>query len=91
MESSPYSPTHFDADSQTLTGADTGQVIGLGQKVSVRLAEAVPVTGGLLLDLLEIEERALPGAVKGRRSGSGPRKPAREAARGKVRRVVRRR
>jgi membrane-bound lytic murein transglycosylase B len=38
-------------------------VIGIGQKVTVRLAEAVPVTGGLILDLLhaavldEIEQR----------------------------------
>ena len=28
-------------------GADTGLTIGLGQRVTVRLAEAVPVTGGL--------------------------------------------
>ena len=82
---------HYDNVAQTLMGADTGLTIGIGARVTVRLAEAVPVTGGLLLDLLEIEERALPGAVKGRRSGSGPRKPAREAARGKVRRVVRHR
>ena len=46
---------HFDGDAQTLEGSDTGLIIGLGQRVVVRLAEAVPVTGGLILELLEIE------------------------------------
>lgn len=64
---------HFDRESQTLMGADTGMVVGIGQRVTVRLAEAVPVTGGLLLELLEIEDRKLPapgrtGRGKGRRS-----------------------
>ena len=44
-----------DADAHTLTGEDSGRVIAMGQKVLVRLQEAVPVTGGLLLELLEIE------------------------------------
>ena len=49
--------------SQTLMGAETGMVLGVGQRVTVRLAEAVPVTGGLMLDLLEIEgEHAAGGA-----------------------------
>jgi ribonuclease R len=51
---------HYDRDAQTLMGADTGIIIGIGQRVTVRLAEAVPVTGGILLELLEIENRALP-------------------------------
>lgn len=61
-----------DPDTQTLTGADSGMTIGLGQRVTVRLAEAVPVTGGLLLELIELEGRTLP---KSRRGGRG--KPAR--------------
>ncbi len=65
---------HFDADSQTLMGADTGTIIGPGQRVLVRLTEAVPVTGGLMLDLLEIEGNSLPrGPQRGRK---GLRKPA---------------
>ena len=69
---------HYDETSQTLTGADTGQVIGLGQKVSVRLAEAVPATGGLMLDLLAVEG----GLVKTARHGKfTPRKPARSKTR----------
>ena len=72
---------HFDADRQMLIGADTGVEIGLGQKVLVRLAEAVPVTGGLSLDLLSVDGATLPAsrAPKGR---SYPRKPGRAAAKG---------
>jgi ribonuclease R len=49
-----------DPDSQTLTGEKSGRVIGLGQRVLVRLAEAAPITGGLLFELLEVEGRRLP-------------------------------
>ncbi|AXQ92378.1 ribonuclease R [Cereibacter azotoformans] len=79
---------HFDPESQTLMGADTGTVLGIGQRVTVRLAEAVPLTGGLTLELLTVEDRGLP-APKRRRGRSAPRKPARDAARaGKAKRRV---
>ena len=83
---------HFDPDSQTLMGADTGLTIGIGQRVKVRLTEAVPVTGGLILELLEIEDRALPKGHIPRGRG-GPRKPGKAAAKAKAlkRKVVRRR
>ena len=51
---------HHDADSQTLMGAETGLTIGIGDRVTVKLAEAVPVTGGLVLELIEIEGRQSP-------------------------------
>ena len=60
---------HFDPDAQTLMGSETGLTIGIGQRVTVRLAEAVPVTGGLMLELLEVEGRALPGGASARRGG----------------------
>lgn len=78
---------HFDREAQTLMGADTGRVFALGQRVRVRLAEAVPVTGGLLFELCELEGEAVPpepaaAADRGRharpRSGfarSGPKRP----------------
>jgi len=68
---------HFDRENGTLMGADTGMTIGLGQRVTVRLAEAAPVTGGLALDLVGIEGKAPPkGPAKAR--GKPPRrKPAR--------------
>ncbi|SOB94910.1 ribonuclease R [Rhodobacter maris] len=58
---------HYDRDAQQLIGADTGLVIGIGQRVLVRLAEAIPVTGGLELELLELEGASLPGGGKGGR------------------------
>ncbi|MGR3291913.1 MAG: ribonuclease R, partial [Paracoccaceae bacterium] len=47
---------YFDHDpkAQTLVGADSGFTIALGQNVTVRLSEAVPLTGGLLLELLSV-------------------------------------
>ncbi|MFN3721950.1 MAG: ribonuclease R [Paracoccaceae bacterium] len=70
---------HYDQDSQTLTGADTGMTIGIGQRVTVRLAEATPVTGGITLDLLTIEGGQLPKTPQ-RRGRFNPRKPGQAAA-----------
>jgi len=67
---------HFDPDAQTLMGSETGLTIGIGQRVTVRLAEAVPVTGGLVLELLEVEGRALPGGGGAARRGRPLRKKA---------------
>ena len=85
---------HFDADAQTLTGSDTGVVIGIGARVLVRLVEAVPVTGGLMLDLLEIDGKELPQGRGSRPGGRfAPRKPgpAKAKAAALRRKVVRKR
>ena len=79
---------HFDADSQTLMGSETGTLIGMGQKVLVRLAEATPVTGGLVFEMLEIEDRALPG---GKRPGKARPQGRRAGAEAVKRRVIRKR
>jgi len=72
---------HFDAETQSLTGSETGLSIGVGQRVTVRLTEAAPMTGGLILELLEIEGDALPAGGGARRgSKGGPRKPGKGAA-----------
>ena len=63
----------FDADGSTLTGSDTGRVIGLGQRVTVRLAEAAPVTGGIALDLITIEGKPASRGASGAR-GKPPRR-----------------
>lgn len=85
---------HYDRESETLMGSDTGLTIAIGQRVTVRLAEAVPVTGGLMLELLQIEGDSLPtGTGRGRR-GARPtrRKEARAAKkRAKTKRNVTRR
>lgn len=69
---------HFDREAGTLMGSDTGFTIGIGQRVTVRLAQATPVTGGLELELLTVENKALP-------KGQSPagRSPRRKAVRGK--------
>ncbi|WP_170419984.1 ribonuclease R [Ruegeria arenilitoris] len=67
---------HFDAEAGTLMGADTGLTIAIGQRVTVRLTEATPVTGGLELELLSIEDQAMPrGGGRGR-----PGRPTRRKA-----------
>ncbi|WP_413867208.1 S1 RNA-binding domain-containing protein, partial [Albidovulum sp.] len=80
---------HYDPKTETLMGADSGLVIGMGQRVLVRLAEAVPVTGGLVLELVEIEGRGMPAGASARRGRPAARHPARGARSG--RRVTRRR
>ena len=67
---------HFDAEAGTLMGSDTGLTISIGQRVTVRLTQAAPVTGGLELELLSIEDAKLPkGGGHGGRGG-GRRSPA---------------
>jgi ribonuclease R len=73
-----------DADAQTLTGEKSRLVLKLGQKATVRLAEAVPITGGLMFELLAVDGKQLPnggGSKGGRKYGSG---------KGKKRKIVRR-
>jgi ribonuclease R len=80
---------HYDRKTQTLAGAETGLTISVGQRVLVRLTEAVPVTGGLMLELVELEGSILPSGPT--RAGKGPvrRKAARAKHKaGKVRRKV---
>lgn len=69
---------HFDADAGTLMGSDTGLTIGIGQLVTVRLAQATPVTGGLELELLTIDGKALP-----RSTGPAGRSPRRKSVKSK--------
>ncbi len=64
---------HYDQEEQILEGSDSGLRIGIGQRVLVRLTEAVPVTGGLMLELLELDGKTPP---RGRRS-FGKGKPSR--------------
>ena len=49
----------YDERTQSLTGRASNLRLTLGQRVRVKLAEAVPVTGGLMFDLIEVEGRAL--------------------------------
>jgi ribonuclease R len=66
---------HHDAETQTLRGADTGTIIGLGQRATVRLAEATPTTGGLMLDIIALEDSKMPPRPAGKSRGAPRRKP----------------
>ncbi len=80
---------HFDRDAGTLMGSDTGLTIGLGQRVTVKLAEAAPATGGIALELVSLEGTTMPigprstgGMPPRRKAGAAKRKAA--AAKRKV-------
>ena len=70
---------HHDADSQTLMGSESGLTIGIGDRVTVKLAEAVPVTGGLVLELIEIDGKHTPTRRRGK-PGQAPRRKMGQAA-----------
>ena len=78
-----------DADSQTRRGTDSGTVISLGQRVVVRLAETTPTTGGILLDLLELEDSKLQTRPRQRKIASASNR--RGPKKGKSRKVTRKR
>ena len=78
-----------DADSQTLRGTDSGTVISLGQRVVVRLAETTPTTGGILLDLLELEDSKL--QTRSRQGKTASPSNRRGPKKGKSRKVTRKR
>lgn len=81
---------HFDPDAQVLMGAETGLEIGIGQRVTVRLSEAVPLTGGLMLELLEVGGKPLPqGGGRGKRGGP-MRKRATQARLAEIKRAQKR-
>ena len=64
---------HYDRDTQVLEGSETGLRIGVGQRVTVRLTEAVPMTGGLMLELLELDGSPMTQGPRTRRGrGKGP-------------------
>ena len=84
---------HYDADSQTLMGSDSGTVIGLGQRATVKLVEVAPVSGGLIVELIALDDRIMPrGPSRGR--GKPPRRKqasARKKADKTARKVKRKR
>ncbi|MEP2029476.1 MAG: ribonuclease R [Paracoccaceae bacterium] len=81
---------HFDANNGTLMGADTGLTIGIGQRATVRLTEAAPVTGGIGLELLSIDGKDMPKGVSP--AGRAPRRKSIKAKRkgDKVKRKLKR-
>ncbi|WP_146347802.1 ribonuclease R [Falsiphaeobacter marinintestinus] len=83
---------NFDREAGTLMGSETGLTIGIGQRVTVRLVEAAPMTGGLELELLTINDEALPKGPRPSGRGSPRRKPAKSKRKAdKIKRKVTRR
>ncbi len=66
---------HHDAEAQALVGSQSGRVIGLGGRVTVKLVEAAPVSGGLIAELVEIDGQTMPRGPS-RRPGKPPRRKA---------------
>ena len=64
---------HYDKQSNTLMGSDTGIVLSLGQRVTVRLADVDPAVGDATFELLEIDGTTMPRS-RGSRSMSKPSK-----------------
>jgi ribonuclease R len=63
-----------DEERRALVGADTGAVFVMGQWLTVRLVEAMPMTGGLLFDLVEAESAPGEKAIRrasAKRTGRG--------------------
>ncbi|GAA3859698.1 ribonuclease R [Celeribacter arenosi] len=83
---------HFDSKEQTLMGADSGRKISIGQSVVVRIADAVPVTGGLELELISVDGDTMPRGPRQARGRYVSRKAnAGKAKRDKTRKKVQRR
>ena len=64
----------YNHEAKSLTGDRSGRVISVGMPATVRLAEAAPITGGLLLEMIEVDGKPLPKGDSGRRISSKKRK-----------------
>jgi len=71
-----------DSGKQSLKGEESGLELSVGLAVRVRLSEAVPVTGGLTFELLEVEGRTVSQRVRRHGSGGRKRRTARNRRRG---------
>ncbi|MCL7407120.1 MAG: ribonuclease R [Marivivens sp.] len=83
---------HYDAEAQQLFGSQSGMVIGLGQRVTLKLTEAAPISGGLVGEIISIDDFIMPkGPMRGGR-GRPVRRKANAAKKkaDKVRRKVKR-
>lgn len=64
----------YDAGAQVLTGAKSGLVLQIGQRVLVTLSEITPVAGGITGELIELEGKPLERAKARARRGPAPRR-----------------
>ena len=57
---------YYDDRTNTLRGSETGLIIGLGQRATVRLKEVDPIAGGIAFDALNIGGEKIPNIQKKR-------------------------
>ena len=57
---------YYDDQTNTLRGSETGLIIGLGQRATVRLKEVDPIAGGIAFDALNIDGEKIPNIQKKR-------------------------
>ena len=81
----------YDESARTLTGEDSGDQYTLGQRLSLRLAEANPVSGALRFELPEGGGGGAPPERDGRRRRGHPRVLKRRGRPGNIRHNGRRR
>jgi len=62
----------YDEKTSTLTGARSREKFRIGQRVSVKLEEAAPLTGGLRFSLVGRAAGTAPGKSAGRSRGKKP-------------------
>lgn len=60
----------YNHEAKSLTGDKSGRVISVGMPATVRLAEAAPLTGGLLLELLDVDGKPLPKSSGGKKQST---------------------
>ena len=51
---------HYDLRTNTLRGSQSGLIISLGQKVTVRLKDVDPIAGGIAFEALKINDEQIP-------------------------------
>lgn len=76
----------YNEKTQTLIGEDTKRTLGLGMRVTVRLAEAAPITGGLVFELLSIDGKGMRSSPRGRPGKSGRKRVLKRAKKSRSRR-----
>ena len=57
---------YYDDRTNTLRGSETGLIIGLGQRATVRLKEVDPIAGGIAFEALNIDGEKIPNIQKKR-------------------------
>ena len=63
----------YDDRERTLRGEDSGRIISIGMACKVSLIEATAITGGISLEMLELEGKAMPKSSSRQTSHKGRR------------------